>query len=98
RDTISALLQAGAPILPNPTTPPTTVHCDNTSVISTVQRGHIAGRVRHVRIDISFLFDAVLARDIRLSHCPSLDMRANFLTKSEPRILFKESLAFLFPA
>ena len=49
-------------------------------------------------MDVSFLFDAVLVRDIRLSYCPSLDMRANFLTKSEPRILFKESLAFLFPA
>ena len=76
RDTITILLAACAPILPRPTAPPTTVHCDNTAVISTILRGHIAGRARHIRIDISFIFDAVLSRDIRLAYCRSLEMRA----------------------
>ena len=92
RDSLRTLLRAGAPILPHTDVPPVLVQCDNQAVISTVRRGHLAGRMRHCRIELSFLFDALMSRDICLAYCPSPDMRANFLTKSEPRTTFQTSI------
>ena len=66
-------------------------------MIAAIRRGHIQGRMRHVRIALSYAFDALRYRAIRLFFCPTDDMKANFLTKSEPAPLFKTSLAFLFP-
>jgi hypothetical protein len=98
RATNAVLVAAGAPIcsLVNGTMAPIRSHCDNKAVIATIRRGYISGRMRHVRINISFVFDAVGHRTISIIFCPTKQMRANFLTKSEPRELFKESHSFVY--
>jgi hypothetical protein len=89
RYTIAAL--RGAP----DTGPPTVVYDDNHAVILTLRRRVVTGRMRHVRVALSFCLHAVETGHIVVRFCPSAEQLADFLTKSLGKYVFAAMMSRL---
>ena len=55
------------------------------------------GRMRHIRVNISFTFDAIDTDQMILEQTPTRDQIANALTHSEGKIRHDSSITALFP-
>ena len=62
--------------------PPTVVHCDNMAVIAIFRRRSVVGRMRHIRIAISFILDAIDAGQCTIQFIPTKAQKADPLTKA----------------
>ena len=61
------------------------------------KRRLIGGRMRHIRVNISFTLDAIDGGQMVLVQTPTRDQIANALTQSEGKIRHAGSLKDLFP-
>jgi len=66
----------------NMTLPPTPVFVDNMAVIAIFRRRSVIGRMRHVRIAISFILDAIDSDQIYVQFVPTKAQKADALTKA----------------
>ena len=77
--------------------PETHVHEDNESTISIFAKRVVAGRMRHIRVNIGFVLDAIDRVELYLEPTRTRDQLANALTQSEGRQRHTDSVAKLFP-
>ena len=77
--------------------PPTLLHEDNASALSIFRKRVIAGRMRHVRVNISFVLDALDYGKIHLVYTKTVNQLANALTQSEVSKRHADSARRLFP-
>ena len=76
--------------------PPTRVYEDNAAVTRIFKRRSVGGRMRHIRVNISFTLDAIDADQMTLEQTPTRDQIANALTHSEGKIRHDSSIKALF--
>ena len=60
---------------------PPRILCDNMSTVALTQNPVLHTRTKHMELDIFFVREKVLAKTLFVSHVPSLDQRADILTK-----------------
>ena len=58
------------------------LYCDNQSVVSIAHNPVFHGRTKHMEIDVFFVREKVLTKQLSVLHIPSLDQWADVLTKS----------------
>ena len=75
---------------------PTRILCDNTAVLALVRRRFVNSRLRHYRVNLAFVFDAVERGLTSIVFCRTHLMRANFLTKAESPAEFLKSVTFIY--
>ena len=61
------------------------------------KRRSVGGRMRHIRVNISFALDAIDADQMTLEQTPTRDQIANALTHSEGKTRHDSSIKALFP-
>ena len=64
------------------TLPPSDIYEDNTAVIAMLRRRDLSVRVRHIRVNLAFITDAIDDREIELCYCGTDDQ---VLPTSAPR-------------
>eukprot|EP00253_Pinus_taeda_P009459 PITA_09459 len=70
-------------------TPPISVFCDNTSVISISKNPVMHSNTKHISIKYHFLREQVLEKKVRLEYVPSKEQIVDILTKPLPRETFE---------
>jgi hypothetical protein len=61
---------------------PALIHHDNTSAIQLAKTGYSSSkRSRHFNIKLFFLHDRIMRGEVELTHCSTVDMIADVLTK-----------------
>ena len=74
---------------------PILIHDDKNAAIQTLRRRVISGRMRHVRVALSFILRAVELGHVSVHFCPFSLQLADFLTKSLGKIAFGAAMALL---
>ena len=57
------------------------LYCDNQSVVSIAHNPVFHSRTKHMKIDVFFVREKVLAKKLFILHIPALDQWADMLTK-----------------
>mmetsp|Transcript_25206 Transcript_25206/g.81512 ORF Transcript_25206/g.81512 Transcript_25206/m.81512 type:complete len:83 (+) Transcript_25206:1502-1750(+) len=73
--------------------PPTYVKSDSESALRILSRRLVDGRMRHVRLNISFTISAIEAQEIIARFVRTDKQWADYLTKSLSRAEFRQALA-----
>ncbi|XP_039006143.1 secreted RxLR effector protein 161-like [Hibiscus syriacus] len=73
----------------------TIVWCDNTSAISMAANPTHYARIKHVKIDIHFVRERVLAEQLSVNFVPSTEQVANILTKPLSPVVFSDMCSHL---
>ena len=74
--------------LPHPT-PPVAIYENNRAVLDTLRRRLVNGRLRHVRVALSFVIQAIADNVLTVEWIETSQQLADFFTKSLPRDPFK---------
>ncbi|GKF48325.1 ribonuclease H-like domain-containing protein [Tanacetum coccineum] len=76
--------------LHSPLSTATLVYCDNVSAVY-MSANHVQHqRKKHIKIDIHFVRDMIIAGQVRVLHVPSRFQYADIFTKGLPSALFEE--------
>eukprot|EP00253_Pinus_taeda_P030846 PITA_30846 len=70
-------------------TPPISILCDNTSVISISKNPVMHSNTKHIQIKYHFLREQVLEQKVKLEYVPSKEQVANIFTKTLPKETFE---------
>ena len=57
------------------------IFCDNQSVVSIAHNPVFHSRTKHMEIDVFFIREKILAKQLSIVHIPALDQWADVLTK-----------------
>ena len=67
------------------------IYCDNQSAVSIAHNPVFHSRTKHMEIDVFFVREQVLAKQLLVVHLPALDQWADVLTKSLSSIVIWKS-------
>ena len=75
---------------------PTRIMCDNAAAIAVIRRRRVAGRMRHVRVNISFTIKAIANRVISVHFCKTNLQFADYLTKAPKIVDFRRCVDYTY--
>ena len=72
------------------TTVPVTLYADNQESIALANHPEFHRRAKHIDVRYHWIPEAILMRQIKITHVPSKEMPADILTKALPAAAFRE--------